>query len=273
MQGQRDNVNDLPEVDLTAHHRVRKTDVNKYNSVEQLKVTRQFFKIKCPARILVCGPSQIGKSHFIVNMMEHRDVIFSDPIEYVNVFLPPNGMGAYTTFKNKLAAAMPEIPIRFREGLPHDEDIINKHGAHQVYIFDDVMAQFFNSERMAQLMVQDSHHKNITVIATSQNFFGKNQSARQTILRNMTVQVLFWDRADLMSVSKMSTRLFRKPSFLLDAFEWLRKNPDIANNSRYIMVETTANTDMALTMQARSNIFPMKQPSGRVDVSPVFFMV
>ena len=266
-------LDDLPEVDLTAHHRVRETDIDPEATVQKLKVKPDFLKVQCPARVVVCGPTEVGKTHFILRMLEHRDSVFNKPIDFINVHLPANSIQDYVRFKTALLEVCGDVPICFKEGLPKRDAIVNKNGAHQIYIFDDVMNDFFNSSDMEKLIIKDSHHKNITVIVTTQNYFARGQAYRTTILKNSSILVYFYDRTDTLSTNRVSSKLFGKTAFLTSIFNWLKKNTKLANGSRYVVIETSQNSELADRMQVRTNIFPTKQPSGAMDVSPLFFLV
>ena len=83
----------------------------------------------------------------------------------------------------------------------------------------------------------------------------------------------FYDRTDTLSTNRVSSKLFGKTAFLTSIFNWLKKNTKLANGSRYVVIETSQNSELADSMQVRTNIFPTKQPSGAMDVSPLFFLV
>lgn len=262
------NLKDVPEVDLSANPRVRKTDIDKNATVQKLIVTQDFLKIQCPARIFICGPSTCGKSHFMLNLIEHRDVVFNKKIDFINIFFPPNSIGDYHTFMSHVRAAAPDIPIQVREGIPAEGEVINKHGAHQLYIFDDLMDQFFSSDVMKTLIISDSHHKNLSVMVTTQNYFSPEKH-RITILRSCSIQVIFKDKTDRSTTRNISSRLTGDSEMFPQIFEWLRLHPEVSECSKYIVVETSQSSELNESMSIRTKIFPSKEGGG---VAPIFFL-
>ena len=53
--------------------------------VNQLKVSRNFNRFVSPARILVSGPTNCGKSFFILNLVKERDVQFDTKFTRVSL--------------------------------------------------------------------------------------------------------------------------------------------------------------------------------------------
>jgi len=71
------------------------------------------------------------------------------------------------------------------------------------------------------MFVRDSHHENVTIVYTVQNFFGNNQ----TIIRNSPYKVLFCDPVDDLLLRTISSQLkfpsIKGKSFLVACFDAL----------------------------------------------------
>ena len=75
-------------VDLTTVPRTK--DVNSAATVQFLKIPEIFDKLVTPARIVISGPTQSGKSHFIYELIKHRKTVFDNDFEQIVYCLPSN---------------------------------------------------------------------------------------------------------------------------------------------------------------------------------------
>lgn len=57
------------------------TKIDPEAKLVQIKAESDLFKIMCPARILISGPTLCGKSEMIFKLVKHRDELFSSKFE------------------------------------------------------------------------------------------------------------------------------------------------------------------------------------------------
>ncbi len=67
-------------------------------TLQEIEVPKNFGKIICPSRMLVCGPSMCGKSTFILNVVEHRNVVYDQTFERVIYCLPEDSLHLHQDF-------------------------------------------------------------------------------------------------------------------------------------------------------------------------------
>lgn len=49
----------------------------------------EFTKIKCPCRLFLIGPSESGKSTFILNAVKHEESVFTESFRRILYCCPP----------------------------------------------------------------------------------------------------------------------------------------------------------------------------------------
>lgn len=264
------------DVDLTiGDPHTRTVDVDTELAVQRVRIDEDSLKFICPTRMLICGPSESGKSHFILSLIEHRNEVFNQTFASVVLWLPKENLQKYDDYIQAARRLMGSTDFQARGGLPKQSDMsMGRHaGEPRLYIFDDQMLTFFSSPVMADLMVRGSHHDKISVVVVTQDYFGARGPFRHTIMRNFTHQVLFKDLADKTTMRNISIKLVpNEPKFLLDALHWIRKNPVKCGNSRYIIIDSDQKSNLPENLRIRTNIFPTVK--GDVfSVNPVFKML
>lgn len=90
-----------------------------------------------------------------------------------------------------------------------------------LFILDDMMGKLFENRQWEELFTQTSHHLSNSVIYTSQNYF--NSKRDQTIVRNLSYQIIFYRNADLRYMRNVSAQFSTDPKFFKNCFEILEK--------------------------------------------------
>lgn len=256
----------LPVVDLTPILRDRTQDINVHSTIQKLLTSEDFEKLPTPARILVGGPTMCGKSHFISNLVKHRDAIFDNTFVSITYCLPSNSFHLHSDFIHALRESCEDIPVKIVEGMPNIEELgLDMSKDHKLLILDDLMQSAYNSKAMVDLMTSMSHHANITVVLTTQNIFFPSKHGN-TMSKNCSTKVIFWDHSDVQLLGILSSKMFPKKSsgFLHQCFEWMYKNTDV----EYIVIDSSPVSLLSRQMKVRTDIFPRREGE---KPKPIFF--
>ena len=117
-----------------------------------------------PARILVCGPSNSGKTTLVTNIIRNWRTFFHHPVTCVVWYY-----GVYQPGYDKLST----MGVELREGLPEsiesDFPYTVSSDETQILVLDDLMKQATKDSHVLDIFTKWSHHKNITALMLSQN--------------------------------------------------------------------------------------------------------
>ncbi len=130
-------------------------------NVQEVEVPANFIKIRCPCRMVVAGPSMIGKSRFALKLIEFRKDVFDEKFDRILYALPDTSLHLHQEFIQDLRNICPFVEIV--EGLP-DVDTLNlatEKSSHKLLIMDDLMSKAFASGKILELVTSTSHHSNI----------------------------------------------------------------------------------------------------------------
>lgn len=158
-----------------------------------------------PARILLIGPSQSGKTHLINQVIIQKDKYFGgEPIKQI--------IYCYQS-KHSIASEIKNIPnIKFFQGYPSIDEIENN----SLIFLDDLQISDLNSD-IVKLFTIYSHHKKLSVI--------------------LPVHYLFAPNAFLRTISSNATHLivFKSPRYS-NTFSLLAKQLTTANNKELVKI-------------------------------------
>lgn len=90
-------------------------------------------------RILISGPSQSGKTTFILECLKYREKVFSTKFHQICYFLPPDSQYSNDEFITKLHA-LGDIQVEY--GLPKYTHIFNSKALPKLFIIDDQASRF-----------------------------------------------------------------------------------------------------------------------------------
>ena len=169
------------------------------------------FAFQHPYSMIVVGPSQCGKTHFVHQLLTHKCITYPDkkPVRvcwYYNQWQP-----RYEEIRRDLGSK-----IRFFQGVPElEEDLSDiKSSKHTILVLDDLMAEAKDSPVVSKLFTQ-GRHRNASVILLLQNMFPKGKY-NTDISRNATYKVLFRSPGDRKQIDIMAEQTFAKdrPRFM-----------------------------------------------------------
>lgn len=234
--------------------------------VQEVTLTEDDLKIASPFAMMIAGPSQSGKSELIFQLVKFRaDVFSSDFCRIVycnsNTYSPKN-----KRFIQRLQEEFPQVEIK--QGLPDVVDLhLNLSSQPTLIIIDDLMKEVVQSSKMNDLVANDIHNFNLSVVFTFQNYFARGKHGN-TLVKNCQYKVLFYNRIELMELRNISTQILVAPKFLEYNFNYLLKNYP-RDPSHYILIDGHGQSKMS-HMYCRTHIFP-EYPGG--EIKPLIFMI
>lgn len=180
----------------------------------------QSYIFYAPSSITLSGPSSSGKTVVAMEILRHRQTLFSQPVHGV--------IYCYTEFQ-QMFNDPPGGKVIFHHGLPSMEELeeyIKMFGSkHFLIIYDDLMKEFAQSEVMMDVATKLSHHRNFSVVNITQNIFIQGKAARSQSL-NSGYYILTRTTRDLRQIATLGSQLFPgKSSQFVAAYKDAVDNP------------------------------------------------
>ena len=220
-------------------------------------------KFQTPCSICVSGPSQSGKSQWILKLIKNRDLLFTERFHELYYCIPENVSHNPNHKFEEIKKSYPSARICY--GLPDVTKLnLNFDNTSKLLIIDDLMTEFLASFQMVKLLSVEVHHCNITTIFTLHNLFVPSKFGR-TITRNINYKVLFSNRLDLKEIRNVSLQISNQPNFLSESFDFLNK--EFSNEPAYIVIDGHIKSKLK-NLFVRSQIFPSSDDS---EIRPIFF--
>ena len=169
------------------------------------------FVFQHPYSMMVVGPSQCGKTHFVHQLLTHKCTVYPRKRPWRVVWCYNQWQSQYEAIQRDLGSH-----IRFMQGLPELGDDLSSipTSKHTIIVLDDLMAQATDSPLVSKLFTQ-GRHRNASVILLLQNMFPKGKY-NTDISRNATYKVLFRSPGDRKQIDIMAEQTFAKdrPRFM-----------------------------------------------------------
>ena len=131
-----------------------------------------------PFMMTVCGPSQCGKTRYIMNIIKQNDLIIEPPVDKL-IYLYSVEQDSYNDIKKHIRDNSNNSTLKTYEftnctkGIVSVEDLRPKLGKATLLVLDDLMviaaSNKTNLENLNNLASCDSHHSNTSVIFVCQN--------------------------------------------------------------------------------------------------------
>ena len=155
-----------------------------------------------PSSITLSGPSSSGKTVMAMEILKHRQTLFSQPVHGV--------IYCYSEYQQTFNDP-PGGDVTFHHGLPTMEELEEYvdmfETKHFLIIYDDLMKEFAQSELMMDVATKLSHHRNFSVINITQNIFIQGKAARSQSL-NSGYYILTRTTRDLRQIATLGSQLF-----------------------------------------------------------------
>jgi hypothetical protein len=154
--------------------------------------------------MFISGPSGVGKSRFILNLITNSRRLFQILTDYIAIFI---GSVDETLFKIK--NQFPDITtiVSDPDELQNIYNYISKDKTkHGLLIIDDYMTEISNSKAISKIYSVDAHHRNVSIIVTTQNLYS-NGKERINILRNSKYICIFPNPMDKTAINLLISRM------------------------------------------------------------------
>ena len=203
----------LPVIPMTTLHCSPVTTSDTFHSPRSCVGTQPHpdFAFQHPYSMIVVGPSQCGKTHFVHQLLTHKCTTYPNKKPVRVVWCYNQWQPQYDEIQRDLGSN-----IRFFQGVPELEEDLReiKPSKHTIFVLDDLMAEAKDSPVVSKLFTQ-GRHRNASVILLLQNMFPKGKY-NTDISRNATYKVLFRSPGDRKQIDIMAEQTFAKdrPRFM-----------------------------------------------------------
>ena len=158
------------------------------------------FKFQHPCSIVLSGPSGCGKS-VLTKQIICEDLIEESPERIIWCY------GQYQPLYDGIKKTLPHI--EFVKGIPDflEQDWYLNPGVRNCIVLDDLMGDAKKDERVSNLFIRGSHHRNLTVLYLTQNLFPQGKACRDIGL-NTKYLLLFNNPTDKAQVMTLARRIY-----------------------------------------------------------------
>lgn len=166
-----------------------------------------------PFTCMVVGPTKAGKTMFVKQLIENKDIMITPDIDKILWYYTEN-QPLYKSLKNC---------VQFIEGSPDLGKLKTYDGANKLIVLDDLMYETKGNSGLLKLFTRGCHHWNISVIQIVQNMFFEGL---RTSRINSDYLVLFKNPADRLQAGILARQLFPKNTkYFLESYADATANP------------------------------------------------
>lgn len=198
-------------------------------------------RLEHPFTMIIAGPSGCGKSTFVCNLLQNIDIIDTKPDKIIWC----------SAEVNAIPRGLSSLNIKFLDFIP--DKIENTKNESILIILDDFMTELDSNAglRICELFTKGSHHRNISVVLTTQNIFHRGRYSRDISL-NAKYIVIFKNPRDKTQFNHLARQIYP------ENFKALQKvYKEITSIGHgYLFIDLSQGTNDALRF--RTNIFTRK---------------
>ena len=164
------------------------------------------FRLKSDRVMCVSGPSQCGKTSFVLKLLQRRNELFQQPLTRVLwCFGVPDG---------QLQRVLQDSGYKAHRGLPSENDI----EPHSICVLDDLLTESETSKDVTNMCTRMAHHKSCFVILIMQNLFPPGKESRTRSL-NTHYYVIFKNPRDKLQFETFARQINpRKVKHIMHAY-------------------------------------------------------
>ena len=190
-------------------------------------------RLKHPFTCMVVGPTQCGKTRFVLELIRRSRSIHPPPERIVWCF------GCYQDLFRSVDG------VEFVEGVP-DMNILDGGKKRTLLIIDDLMSE--TDSRVTKIFTKGSHHLNCSVIYISQNLFNRGKENRNICL-NTHYLVLFKNPRDSAQAVHLGRQIFP------DVIKYFKESFADATSLTYGYLLVDLRTTTPEDLRLRTDIF------------------
>lgn len=155
----------------------------------------------------VAGPSQSGKTHFVLKLLDQRQEHFVNPLGSV--------LWCYGIYDSALHRQLENKGYKLHRGLPNEADIV----PNSICVMDDLLTESQSSKEVTNMCTRLAHHKPCLVILIVQNLFPSGKDARTRSL-NTHYYIIFKNPRDNLQFEVFARQIkAQKAKSLISAYE------------------------------------------------------
>jgi hypothetical protein len=200
-----------------------------------------------PTTMGVFGPSQAGKTTFVLKLLNNVDTMFTKKPERI--------LYCYGAWQNAYKELEKMAYVTMNEGVPTRSQMeeFTYDRKPTLLVLDDLMAKIIKDPDVQHYVTVMSHHNNIGIVLIMQSIFPQGKCAR-TISLNCHYMVLFNNKRDLNQIQVLGRQIMPgKADFFIDSYKKAVSIP-----YSYLVVDIHPNSDPRFELRTR--IFPQDEP-------------
>ena len=192
-------------------------------------------RFKSDRVMCVSGPSQSGKTSFVLQLLQQRNELFQRPLTTV--------LWCYGVPDAQLQRVLQDRGYKAHRGLPSENEI----APHSICVLDDLLTESETSKDVTNMCTRMAHHRSCFVILIMQNLFPPGKEARTRSL-NTHYYVIFKNPRDKLQFETFARQINpHKVKHLIEAYESATSKPH-----GYLLIDFTQ--DCPDNMRFRTDI-------------------
>lgn len=194
------------------------------------------FRLRTDRVMCISGPSQCGKTEFVLQLLDHKDEMFRKSFNKI--------LWCYGIADLNLLSVLRSKGYKTLRGLPKEEDI----EPNSICVLDDLLSESESSKEVTNMCTRAAHHKPCFVIFISQNLFPGGKEARTRSL-NTHYYVIFKNPRDKLQFEILARQISpTRSKQLISIYEDATRSPH-----GYLFIDFTQ--DCPEEIRYRANIF------------------
>lgn len=171
------------------------------------------FRLRTDRVMCVSGPSQAGKTEFVLQLLDERHEVFRNSVDKI--------LWCYGIHDGHLISLLQSKGYKTLHGLPKEQDI----EPHSICVLDDLLSESEASKEVTNMCTRAAHHKPCFIIFISQNLFPAGKEARTRSL-NTHYYVIFKNPRDKLQFEILARQISPSHSKdLIAIYEDATQNP------------------------------------------------
>lgn len=172
-------------------------------------------RLKFTSNITVAGPSQSGKTEFVIQLIKYKDIVFNEKAHHI-----------VWCYSEVIPRKLPNIT--FHKGLIESEKILKQ----SIIIIDDLLQETLSSDELSKIFTRICHHRQCCIIFITQNLYQQGRFTRSITL-NTHYLILFKNVRDKTIITNIARQMYPgNTKFLVEAY-----NHAISNQYGYLFID------------------------------------